>query len=120
LTLAVAGNGPLACDIEPVAARTATVWRDLLGADRFQLAGLISAEVREDFDTAATRVWAAGECLKKAGAMVGAPLVLDASKPDGWVVLSSGRCSIATCVPSVEGGPERLTIAVLAMADGRA
>ena len=119
LTLAVAGQGAVGCDIEPVAARTAAVWEDLLGADRFRLAGLISAEAHEDFDTAATRVWAAGECLKKAGAMVGASLVLDASKPDGWVVLSSGHWSIATCVPPVrEGdGAKPMAVAVLAAAE---
>jgi len=99
-----------------VSARPATVWKKLLGEDRFRLAELISSEAHEDFDTAATRVWAAGECLKKAGAMVGAPLVLDASKPDGWVVLSSGHWSIATCVPPVgdAAGSMQMAVAVLA------
>jgi enediyne polyketide synthase len=115
LTLAVTGQGTVGCDLEPVAARTATVWQDLLGAERFDLAGLIASEAREDFDAAATRVWAAGECLKKAGAMGDAPLVLDASKPDGWVVLLSGHWSIATCVPPVGGfdGAVPMAVAVL-------
>ena len=48
--------------------------------------------------------------------MVDAPLVLDASKPDGWVVLSSGHWSIATCVPPVRegGGAKPVAVAVLA------
>jgi enediyne polyketide synthase len=116
LTLAVAGSGPLGCDIEPVVARTAALWLDLLGAERFRLAELLAAEVGEDFDTAATRVWAAGECLKKVGAMVGAPLVLDASKPDGWVVLSSGHWSIATCVPPVRDADGAVPMAVAVLA----
>jgi len=115
LTLAVAGQGTVGCDIEPVMARPAAAWKDLVGEERFRLAELISAEAHEDLDTAATRVWTAGECLKKAGAMVGAPLVLDASKPDGWVVLSSGHWSIATCVAPVGDGEgaERMAVAVL-------
>ncbi len=48
--------------------------------------------------------------------MVGAPLALDPSKPGGWVVLSSGHWSIATCVPPVgeEEGTEQMAVAVLA------
>src|SRR5262249_39000677 len=65
---AVPGPPPVGCDIEPVADRPAAVWRDLLGADRFALATVIAAEAREDEAAAATRVWAAAECLKKAGA----------------------------------------------------
>lgn len=33
--LAVAGAGPVACDIELVAMRTGAMWRDLLGAERY-------------------------------------------------------------------------------------
>jgi len=115
-TLAVAGQRTVGCDIEPVAARPPSAWRDLLGEDRYQVARLISREASEDFDAAATRVWAAGECLKKAGGMVGAPLVLGASKPDGWVELSSGHWHLATCVPPVGGGEgeTRMEVAVLA------
>src|SRR6185295_16371349 len=37
-------DGRIGCDLEPVGARTAEVWRDLLGEERFQLAGLIAGE----------------------------------------------------------------------------
>ena len=87
LTLAVAGSP--GCDLELVAARP---WRDLLAQERFALA----EQLAEDFDTAATRVWTAMECLKKAGVPGDAPLVLNATKPDGWIMLSSGSRTIAT------------------------
>jgi enediyne polyketide synthase len=116
LTLSVAGAGPLACDLEPIAARGSAVWQDLLGAERFRLAELAAAEAHETLDPAATRIWAAAECLKKAGAVVDAPLVLEACKPDGWVLLTAGAWIIATSIPLVQSreGPAPLAIAVLA------
>jgi enediyne polyketide synthase len=55
-TLAVAGAGGAACDLEEVAARTDAVWRDLLGDQKFKLAERIARERRESKDTAATRL----------------------------------------------------------------
>ena len=76
-TIAAAGPGTIACDLEPVAARPDPTWRDLLGPDRWELAGLIARETGETSDLAATRAWVAGECLTKAGVSARAPLVLD-------------------------------------------
>jgi enediyne polyketide synthase len=103
LTLGVAGLGPLGCDLEVVAARPASVWRDLLGGDGFRLAREAARETGEELDAAATRVWAARECLDKAGAP-GAPLSLAATEEDGWVVLASGAVTIPTCVVRLRGG----------------
>ncbi|HRC85974.1 MAG TPA: SDR family NAD(P)-dependent oxidoreductase, partial [Thermoanaerobaculia bacterium] len=66
LVLAITGQGSLGCDVEPVEPRSRELWSDLLGAERSRLAAVIAAERGEDLDAAATRVWAAGECLKKA------------------------------------------------------
>ena len=73
-TIAAAGPGTIACDLEPVAARPDSLWRDLLGPDRWELAGLIARRPASP-DRAATRVWVAGECLTKAG--------VDRDGPDG-------------------------------------
>jgi enediyne polyketide synthase len=113
LTLAVAGPGSLGCDVEVVIARPDSVWRDLLGPDRFSLAEIIAREAGEEETVAATRVWTASECLKKAGAMVDAPLALASSTADGWVLLSSGSLVTATFVASVQGARERKVLAVL-------
>ena len=113
LTLAVAGPGPVACDVEPVSARPAAVWRDLLGAGGFALAAVVEREAKEDQAAAATRVWAAKECLKKAGAMAASPLVLESTSADGWVLLKSGLLAIATFVVPVRGAETRLALAVL-------
>jgi enediyne polyketide synthase len=114
LTLAVASPRPVGCDAEWVVPRPAGVWRQLLGAERFALAGVVAREAGEDEAVAGTRVWAAGECLKKAGAWVDSPVVLDSALADGWVLLAAGPLLIATFVAAVRGAEHRLVLAVLA------
>jgi enediyne polyketide synthase len=97
LTLAVASAAGAACDLEAVVPRSDEVWRELLGEERFKLAEQISREKSGGLDTAATRLWTAIECLKKAGLPVGAPLTLESSTADGWVLLRSGALVVATC-----------------------
>jgi enediyne polyketide synthase len=113
LTLAVAGHRPLGCDLEPVEARPDAVWADLLGAERFELVSLVARTVGEGPHAAATRLWVAGECLKKSGAAPDAPLVLASSEQDGWVVFKSGGLRIATVPVAVRGREARLVAGVL-------
>jgi enediyne polyketide synthase len=113
LTLAVAGVGPIGCDLEPVLARPARIWRDLLGPERFALMEVIARETGEAPDTSATRVWAASECLKKAGAMANTPFVFFSSTADGWVQLATGLQRIATYVAPTRGIEGMLAMAVL-------
>jgi enediyne polyketide synthase len=90
------------------------VWRDLLGPERFGLAEALAKEAGEDQDTAATRVWAASECLKKAGVMLNAPLLLTYITSEGWNILASGLLRIATLKTSVQDVEEPVVLAVLA------
>ncbi|KYC43741.1 beta keto-acyl synthase [Scytonema hofmannii PCC 7110] len=113
ITLAVAGSEPVGCDIESVVSRSVDLWKGLLGVERFALAEVIAQQVGEDRNTAATRIWAASECLRKAGAMVDAPLVLVLSTADGWAVLASGHLTITTLVASVQKVNNQLVLAVL-------
>jgi enediyne polyketide synthase len=116
LTLAVAGpkeNGSVGCDMEPVEVRSEAVWQDLLGLERFKLVDVIARTAHEDQDTAATRVWAAGECLKKAGAALDTALTLASASPDGWVLLSAGAMVTATYAAQIQSGPNPLVLAVL-------
>jgi enediyne polyketide synthase len=113
LTMSIAGAGRVACDAEPVAGRTSAAWQDLLSADRAALARLIVSQSADELDAAATRVWAAGECLKKAGLSGDAPLVFRAATPDGWVVLAAGEAAIATWITPIENEPEPLALAML-------
>jgi enediyne polyketide synthase len=114
LTMAVAGPGPLGCDLEPVSARGQETWQTLLGSARFRLAGLIAQEAAEDLDAAATRVWTALECLKKAGYPAETPLVLGSVHKDSWILLKSGPVTAATYTTRVQDLPERLVLGVLA------
>jgi enediyne polyketide synthase len=111
LTLAIAGNAPLGCDVEAVTPRPVEAWRGLLGAERFRLAELLARQ--EDFNTAATRVWTAIECLKKAGALTGAPLVFDAAHKDGWILLRSGSLLVATYLAQVRDESGATVLSVL-------
>jgi enediyne polyketide synthase len=110
VTLAVAGAGVVACDVEEVAARADKVWNGLLGRDRFRMAERISRERSEACNTAATRLWNALECMKKAGLSAEAPLVLDSTASDGWVLFRSGALTIATCVVALQGTAVPLAI----------
>ncbi|HSF39306.1 MAG TPA: type I polyketide synthase [Thermoanaerobaculia bacterium] len=113
LVLAVEREGTVGCDLEPVASRTPAVWRDLLGAERYALAELIAREQGEAPDSAATRVWAAAESLKKAGAPHGAPLTLDTTREDGWLLFRSGDFRIGTLLTSVRELAGDAALAVL-------
>ncbi|HEY3581781.1 MAG TPA: polyketide synthase dehydratase domain-containing protein, partial [Pyrinomonadaceae bacterium] len=113
LTMAVAAHTPVGCDLELVASRPATIWRDILGAERFALAEVISHETQETLDTAATRVWTSVECLKKAGAGTNAPLVFTHAASNGWILLESGELKIASGVVQTDGAKTDLAIALL-------
>jgi enediyne polyketide synthase len=86
----------------------------LLPQERVALARLIAEQsATDDFNAAATRMWSAGECLKKAGLRFDAPLVLRETTPDHWVVLSAGAATIATWISAVGDAAEPLAVALL-------
>jgi enediyne polyketide synthase len=111
--MAVAAHSPVACDLEVVAMRSPAIWSDILGVERFKLAEIITHETHETLDAAATRVWTALECLKKAGAGMDAPLVFVTATANGWILLASGELKIASGVIRRDGLPEDLAIALL-------
>ncbi len=119
LTLAVVSSNAIGCDVEPVVSRTAEVWLDLLGTSKFALANVIAQEQKEGLDITAPRVWAANECLKKAGMILDVALTLLTFAEDGSVCLVSGNSVIATFVVSVQEFEQLLAIAVLVQGEGR-
>ncbi|MBC6467406.1 SDR family NAD(P)-dependent oxidoreductase [Actinomadura alba] len=112
LTLAVIADRTVACDVEAVAARAGEEWGDLLGRNA-SVARLAARESGEHADTAATRIWAATECLRKAGLPADAPLTLVAGGRHAWQVLSAGTLRIATLVTAVRGVSAPVAFAVL-------
>jgi enediyne polyketide synthase len=113
LTLAIAGSPPIGCDLELIVSRPEAVWQGLLGIERIRLAKLIAQETAESLDHAATRVWAAGECLKKAGAIPNGPLNYFTFTPEGWVLLNAGSLSLATLRTNLRGAMNPYILAVL-------
>ncbi|MCX4970605.1 type I polyketide synthase [Streptomyces sp. NBC_00654] len=116
VTLGVVAATTVACDVEAVNMRSAAEWEGLLG-EHAGLAALVAKETGETPDTAATRVWGAVECLKKAGLLGGVPLTLVPQTRDNWVVLTSGGLRIATFVTSLRNALEPAVFAFLT--DGR-
>jgi enediyne polyketide synthase len=113
VTLCVAGTAPVGCDVEAVAARSAEEWRALLGAHA-PLTELVAAETGEDGDTVATRVWAAVECLQKAGiTAASAPLTVTPAQRPEWTVFVSGSVRIATLATTLRGSVEPVVFALL-------
>jgi enediyne polyketide synthase len=113
LTMAVAGSGPVSCDFEQVEDRLPGVWRALLGDERIELAQLIERRTGESGGISATRVWSAGEALKKVGAMITAPLVFVSATADGCVFLSSGKFRVVTYSSQLREREGKFVIAVL-------
>jgi enediyne polyketide synthase len=110
LTLVVASAASVACDVEIVAERTDEDWSGLLGG--LALRDLVAAETRESGQTAATRVWCALECLRKAAVTTQA-LTLDRVDEEGWVLLSDGDVSIATWVTTLNDVADPVVFAIL-------
>lgn len=115
LTLAVASAKTVSCDIEFVKNRPPEMWQELLGQDCFALLQIVNQECAEARDLTATRIWAAKECLEKAGAMPNAPLILATAVKDGWVIFASGAFTIATTILEIEQEASPLALAVLAL-----
>ncbi|OKK14307.1 erythronolide synthase [Streptomyces sp. CB00455] len=112
VTVSAVSGSEVACDIEAVSMRPASEWRGLLG-EHTPVAELVAKETGEAPDTAATRVWSASECLKKAGIYVGAPLTVLPSRKDAWVVFAAGDLRIATFVTALRDALEPAVFAFL-------
>ena len=112
ITLAISGGGPLGCDLEAIAERAPSEWRSLLGEERWSLATRLARQAGEDIHVAATRVWSAIECAKKAGVPV-EPLRLGATAPADWVVLEAGRLAVATLAVGIRGLEGPVVLAIL-------
>lgn len=112
VTLVVAGEGRLACDVEPAVERSEEDWAGLLGDELVSLLDLVVEQTGESTHVAATRLWGALECLRKVGS-TGFFLTLERIAEHGWVVLSSGAIRIATWVTDLNGVSDPVVFAVL-------
>jgi enediyne polyketide synthase len=116
--LAGAGSERVGCDVERIQERATQDWKALLTAEQFALAELIHREREEEPAAAATRVWSAVECLRKAGRTLTGPITLAADGQGSWVLLRSGAAKIATFVTSVLDQPDLVVFTILTEEDG--
>ena len=112
LTLVVAGEGTLACDIETAIERTEEDWAGLLGEDLLAVGRLLAADAGEPVSVANTRVWSALECIRKTGELTQA-LTVRRVEADGWALLACGDARIATWSTTVNDHPDPVVFAVL-------
>ena len=70
-------------------------------------------ESGEEIDVAATRVWTAMECLRKSDTGDDAPLIFERATADGWVILSAGRCRLASWLRPSPANEHGLAMAFL-------
>jgi enediyne polyketide synthase len=118
VTFAVAGGPRLAGDVEVARDRPERDWRALLGADLAALGAAIQRAAGDEPAVAATRVWGAVECVRKAGKALARPLTLEGTGPPGWVALRCGPASIATFATRLRGQPQTIVLTVLEEGSG--
>jgi enediyne polyketide synthase len=80
---------------------------------------VVGRESGENVEQASTRVWTAIECLKKAGLPITAPLLLEQTGPDSWMLFRSGSLVLASCAARIEGADVPLVVTVLCSPAGR-
>ncbi len=112
LTLAMAADDVVACDVEEARPRDEELWRDLLGV-RLDLAQTLSKELQETLDVSAARIWAVAECSRKAGRSHAEPLTLSGPPSEGWALVRAGTAPVATFAGRVSGSEFPLAFAFL-------
>ncbi|MGW4425693.1 SDR family NAD(P)-dependent oxidoreductase [Streptosporangium sp. NPDC004631] len=112
VTLCVTAAGTVGCDVEAVTERPVRTWEGLLGP-RLRLAELVAMELGGSLEAAATRVWSAAECLRKAGLPPDAPLTWTPAGQGPWTVFASGASRIATLLTALRDVPGPVVFAVL-------
>ncbi|MGH8908978.1 MAG: type I polyketide synthase [Egibacteraceae bacterium] len=115
-TLAVViTDGVTACDLELVDRCTDEEWRDVLGPMRWELAEAVARAAGFGGKDAGALVWAAGECIVKAGLSPATALSIRSTEADGWISLVAGDHVITSTV--LRGGPARADLAVGVLVD---
>jgi len=113
VTLAVAADLPVTCDVELVVERGSADWHGLLGAEPLRLAQIVAGNRHEPLAVSATRVWSAVECLRKHGYAAADALVGGRPRTDGWVELRANGLRIATFATRLAGLASPVVFAVL-------
>ena len=114
LTLAVASESKIGCDIEAVRKRDVDIWRDLLDVEGFKLAENISQSIGENFDISATRIWCIQECLRKIGIKNATNIsLLPMEKEKYCLVFQSGNSKVISYLAKIRDMEEELIFSIL-------
>jgi enediyne polyketide synthase len=113
VALSISSEHDIVCDAEMVIHQSDARWCTLLGEAHMQLVSNIQRETGEGRLLAATRVWCAVECIRKAGLQDSSPLLLERSEPDGTVYMHSAGHKVMTYNCSIKNEPVSSMFAVL-------
>lgn len=103
VTLMVAANYSVGCDLEQLAPRDPAMWEELLGDEGFAMATLMAGRFNLPFDLAATHAWTLKESLRKSGAAFDQPLRVEPASPDAWILCSAGEFTAASFHAQLQG-----------------
>jgi enediyne polyketide synthase len=116
VTLAVAAETEIACDVEAVSECDGARCDELLWPELRELREVLTRESDEDSDTVATRLWTVVECIRKSGG-VQQPVTAEPGGGDGWAVFAVGDRTVATFLTRLRGLDSPAVFAV--MTEGR-
>ncbi|MEU3654408.1 SDR family NAD(P)-dependent oxidoreductase [Streptomyces sp. NPDC032161] len=115
VTLAVAADGPVGCDIEAVVHRAEADWQRLLGTDGESLAAAVM-EAGWPAGHARTAVWSVAEAVRKAGGGQADRAHLRTLRDDGGAEFAAGRFTAVAHMTTVGSAPDAAVPAVSAIA----
>jgi hypothetical protein len=99
------------CNLQIVRQHPDKIWQLLLHAHAYVFAQQLSAQNREDFDIAATRVLAASALLKASGLSLETPLLQIRAEADGWQILQAKSHLVLTFVTTMRSQPQPIVFA---------
>lgn len=103
LTLAVAGENIITCDVETIMERSVEMWTDLLGKEGLKLAEALSISSSENLHSSATRIWTVKECLKKAEIAFRETPVFLSMTDDGWAKFEYQNFYLVSYIAELKG-----------------
>ncbi|NVK17520.1 MAG: SDR family NAD(P)-dependent oxidoreductase [Methylocystaceae bacterium] len=110
--LKVSSNHPIGCDLQWLSNNDSTIWSQVLDANRFALAKVISEQFEEAVELSALRVWTILEAVKKMGLPIHSPITLDETSEKYCVKCKAANFQIYSSLAQTrEGHSMALTIA---------
>jgi enediyne polyketide synthase len=114
LSIAVQSCFPIGCDVEVVVDRDATLWKAMLGNERFLFCQHMASTCPSRLHELATRLWCIREALVKSGLDQLGAIRMSKEFPDGWIEFECGESIVISWSTELRNSRVALAIAVAA------